>query len=198
MHPGNRENHRSERRLSPIRGWLTATVTLAESAHLAWEHFNGGVVSHHILNRADLPAISNAWGLLLLPALTWFLSGVALERVSASVGKDAVSRPAASVVAGFAGALLLGILLSVCFTHDYERAASSLFLGMFVLALLLSVYRAECLLGFVLGMTFTFGAVLPTIIGSIIAMVSAAVHLGVRPVLVRLLRGPKRRESRGA
>lgn len=184
------------RRLSSIRVWLTMAVTLAESAHLAWEHFNGGVVSHHLLNRADLPAISNAWGLLLLPTLTWFLSGLALTRASASsVGKEAVPRPAASVVAGFAGALLFGVLLSVCFTHGYETAASSLFLGMFVLALLLRVCRAECVLGFVLGMTFTFGAVLPTLVGSIIAGISAAVHLGVRPVLVRLLRGSKHRES---
>jgi hypothetical protein len=199
MSGGDKENARNVRRISPIRVWLTVAVTLAESAHLAWEHLNGGVVSHHILNRADLPAISNAWGLLLLPALTWFLSGLALRRASASsAGKEAISRPTASVVAGFACALLLGVLLSVCFTHGFERAASSLFLGMLVLALLLRVYTAECLLGFVLGMTFTFGAVLPTIIGSIIAMGSAAVHLGVRPVLVRLLRGPKRRESPGA
>lgn len=196
MSPGDRGNDMNARRLSAIRVWLTVAVTLAESAHLAWEHFNGGVVSHHFLNRADLPAISNAWGLLLLPALTWFLSGLALTRASASsVGKEAAPKAAASVVTGFAGALLLGALLSLCFTRGYETAASSLFLGMFVLALLLRVYRAECVLGFVLGMTFTFGAVLPTIIGSIIAAISATVHLGVRPVLARLLRGSKRQES---
>ena len=60
-----------------------------------------------------------------------------------------------SVVAGFVGALLFGILLSVSFTNDYETIASYLFRGMFLLALLLPVYRAECVLGFVLGMTFT-------------------------------------------
>jgi len=182
-------------RLSAIRFWLTAAVTFAEVAHLGWEHFNGGIVSHHLLNRADLPAISNAWGLLLLPALTWFLGGLALKPESASSGSiQAGQWPAASVIAGFAAALLLGALLSVCFTRGYETAASSLFLGMFVLALLLRVYRAECLLGFVLGMTFTFGAVLPTIIGSIIAIFSAAVHLGIRPLFMRFLRGSKHRK----
>ena len=69
MSPGDWGNDMNPRRLSAIRVWLTVTVTLAESAHLAWEHFNGGVASHHFLNRADLPAISNAWGLLLLPTL---------------------------------------------------------------------------------------------------------------------------------
>ena len=81
------------------------------------------------------------------------------------------------------------------FTRGYETAASALSLRMFVLALLLRVYRAECLLGFALGMTFTFGAVLPAVIGSIIALMSAAVRLGVRPVFVRLLRGSKHWES---
>ena len=57
---------------------------------------------------------------------------------------------------------------------------------MVLLALLLPVYRAECVLGFVLGMTLTFGAVLPTVFGSIIAAVSVVVHLYVRPVLMRL------------
>jgi Ca2+/Na+ antiporter len=91
-----------------------------------------------------------------------------------------------SVIAGFFGALLLGILLSIAFTQGLQTLASALFIGAFVLALLLRVYRAEYLMGFVLGMTFTFGAVLPTLIGSIIAAVSAMVHLGIRPLLARL------------
>lgn len=175
----------SGRSLQAMRVWLTVSATIAEVLHLAWEHFNGGVVSHNLLNRADLPAISNAWGLLLLPSLTWVLSGLALKRASSrsNVKEGALSR---SVVAEFLGALLFGSLLSICFTHGYETASSSLFLGMFVLAVLLRVYRAECLLGFVIGMTFTFGAVLPALIGSIVAGVSALVHLAVRPVLVGL------------
>jgi len=186
-------------RLPEMRVWLTVAVAAAEVAHLAWERSNGGIVSHHLLNRADLPAISNAWGLLVLPALTWFLSGLALKRVSGRSGENGTgSGLLPGVVAGFAVALLLGLLLSVCFTHGYETAVSSLFLGMFMLALLLRVYRAECLLGFVLGMTFTFGAVLPTLIGSIVVAVSALVHLGIRPVFVRLLNRSKRQPSPGA
>lgn len=177
----------SVQKYSRIRLWLTVAVALAECTHLGWEHFNGGVMSHHLLNRADLPSISNAWGLLLLPVLTWFLGGRALKRVSAAPSaKAAAPGLPASVIAGFAGALTLGILLSACFTYGYEAAASFLFFGMFVLALLLRVYRPECVLGFVLGMSFTFGAVLPTVIGSIIAAVSAAAHLLAWPWLARL------------
>ena len=38
-------------------------------AQLALEALDGGVQSHHLLNRPDLPAISNGFGLLTLPAI---------------------------------------------------------------------------------------------------------------------------------
>lgn len=177
----------SEQQPPRFRLYLTALVMLAELAHLTWEHFNGGVASHHFLNRSDMPAISNWWGALLLPVLTWFLTSRIRRRIALhSGGKEAASKLPMSVFAGFVGSLLFAILLSVSFTNDYETIASYLFLGMFLLALLLPVYRAECVLGFVLGMTFVFGAVLPIVIGFIIAAVSAAIHLYVRPLLARL------------
>ncbi len=177
----------STRQHARSRVGLTALVLVAEVAHLAWQHLDGGIVSHHLLNRADLPAISNAWGMVLLPALTWFASGRVEKRVARHSGGDGTSsRLPLTVITGFVGALVLGILLSVAFSNGHETMASSLFLGMFVLAVLLPVYRAEYLLGFVLGMTVAFGAVLPTLIGSVIAAVSAVVHLGIRPLLVRL------------
>ena len=166
---------------------LTALILLAELAILAWEHFHGGVRSHHILNRSDLPAISNWWGTLLIPVLAWFLIGRIQRRVNVHSGEmGAPSRAPASIVAGFAGALLFSALLSVSFTSGHENISSFMFQGMFVLAVLLPVYRAECLLGFVLGMTFTFGAILPTAIGPLVAAFSAAIHLVVWPLLVRL------------
>ena len=152
---------------------------------LMWEHVHGGVVSHHLLHRADLPAISNSWGVVLLPALTWFLTGRIQRRMALHSG-GTESTTALSVVVWFVGALMCGISLAVAFTRHEEALASSLFLGQVLLALALPVYRAECVLGFVLGMTFTFGAVLPTAVGSLLAALSAVVHLGVRPVLARL------------
>lgn len=165
---------------------VTVLVGFAELAHLGWEHFNGGVVSHHLLNRADMPAISNAWGLLLLPLLSWVLSGLAYRQAGATsqLRFSALGLPL-RVLAGLGLSLLLGILLSTAFTLGQEAAAGFLFLGMFVLALIFRVYRPQCLLGFVLGMTFTFGAVLPTLIGAVIATVSAIAHLGIRPQLIR-------------
>ena len=162
-----------------LRVYLSGFVTLAELADLAWEHFHGGVVSHHLLHRRDLPAVSNWWGVLLLPALTWFLIGRVERRVAGS-------KLPASVVAGFIGSLLFGVALSVAFTYHYESVARYLSGAMLLLAVFLPIYRAEYLLGFVLGMNFTFGAVLPTAAGSIIGGLSAIVHLVLRPFVARL------------
>lgn len=92
-----------------------------------------------------------------------------------------------SVVAGFAGALLYGILLSTFFTLDYSAVTSLMFQGLFLLALFFPIYRAEYVLGFVLGMTFTFGVILPMLVGLVVAVVAMVIYLYVRPVLMRLL-----------
>jgi hypothetical protein len=178
---------------------LTVAVTLAECAHLAWEHLHGGIVSHNILARADLPAISNAWGLLLLPMLAWWLGGLALKPAASAPPRRLVAGGIpADVLAGFIGGLVMGAALASSFAIGLETATSVLFFGLFAIALLLRVYRAECVLGFVLGMTFTFGAVLPTAIASIIAAISATVHLLVWRPLGRVLSRARQTPSRGA
>jgi hypothetical protein len=169
-----------------LRLYFTALVFLAELAHLAWEHFHGGIRSHHVLNRENLPAISNAWGALWLPALTWSLIGRIQSRLALSHSTTSTElRTSPKMLSGFSAALLFGLSLAVAFTNGNEAIASYLFLGMFLLALLLPVYRAECVLGFVLAMTFTFGAVLPTLIACVISIISATVHLGIIPAVAR-------------
>ena len=59
-------------------------------------------------------------------------------------------------------------------------------LGLFPLAMFFPIYRAECLLGFVIGMTFTFGGVLPTVFGSILVLVSVTLYKYVRPGILYL------------
>ena len=180
-------NGMSPHRLRQWRVCVTMLVVLLELAHLAWEHFHGGVRIHHFLARSDMPAMSNWWGLLVLPVLAWLATGRLQKRVARNFdGHDAASTFPVRVVAGFAGALLFGILLSLAFTRGDETIAAYLFQSILLIALLLPVYRAECVLGFVLGMTFTFGAVLPTVIGCVIAALSAVVHLYVYPFFVSL------------
>jgi hypothetical protein len=59
-------------------------------------------------------------------------------------------------------------------------------LSVLLLAFFVPVYRAECVLGFVIGMTFSFGAVIPTLVGSVLAILAAVLYLGVRPIIVFL------------
>jgi hypothetical protein len=176
------DHHLSRWRLGPTVG-----VFLAQLAQLAWDDRHGGVPSHHLLNNPDWPAISNWWGALLLPLLTWVLLGRIMQRdAGAAPDAGAAARRLRRSGALFGGALLFGILLSIAFTNGYDTVAATLFLGMLASTLVVPLYRAEWVLGFVLGMAVTFGVVLPTVIGAVVAAVAALIQLVVRPRLVRL------------
>lgn len=184
--------------------YSTIIVTIAIWTLLAWNYYHGGVPSHHILHREDLPSISNWWGGLLLPLLTWFL----LYRIQKRLMQDnrdkskASTYTAKNILYGFAGAVLFGTLLSILFILDYSNIIGFMFIGLILLALLVPIYRAECILGFVIAMTFTFGAVLPTAFGSLIALFGAILYLYIRPAILYLVSGlfpaisPKKRQSK--
>lgn len=159
----------------------TAAVTVLVWSLLTWQHLEGGVPSHHLLARADLPAISNWWGALLLPALTWALLGRILGRVSSGV--TAPHRAAAA----FTGAGLFGVVLAVSFVMDDGTMATYMVRGLPLLALLLPLYRGEYVLGFVLGMTYTFGAVLPTGFAVAVSVMAWGLYRYVRPALLRIV-----------
>jgi hypothetical protein len=170
-----------------LRLYGTGIVTLAIWSLLLWNYFHGGVPSHHILARRDLPEISNWWGAVVLPLLTWFLLTRIQKRVVSAKDEQAPAVAASfpmSIVYAFAGTLLFGILLSVFFSLHYTDIPGYMLQGLFLLALFLPLYRAEYLLGFVIGMTYTFGAVLPTGIGSIIALICAVIYLFLRRAIL--------------
>ena len=70
-----------------IRLYFTATIAMAMWALLAWNHYHGGVPSHHILANEELPAISKGWGAVLLPLLTGF-SCIASKRELLATKRD--------------------------------------------------------------------------------------------------------------
>jgi hypothetical protein len=165
---------------------MTAVAAAGVLAVLAWEHFHGGVVSHHFLARADMPAISNGWGVLLIPALTWFLVGRIQKRIARADGDASAPRYPASVVVGFAGAMLFGVLLSTFFTLGNESATGIMAQSIILIALFVPIYRAEYVLGLVFGMTFTFGAILPTMFAGVVALIGAVLYCIVREGVVRV------------
>lgn len=156
---------------------LFALAALALGAtHLCYEHLGGGVQSHHLLNRPDLPAVSNWLGLFILPLLGWVFGLRVRDYSTGSSPSGAASGP----WVGLAGAFLYGAALAASFELDASALTSGLFLGLFALAAALPVYRAEYILGFVVGMTFTFGAVLPALVAGVVALVSVVVRFVLR------------------
>ena len=155
---------------------------VATAVHLGWEISHGGVQSHHLLARGDMPAVSNWWGLLVLPLLGWFASRIVAGRARANQGT------VANAVAALLGSLLVGVALSVSFAAGYESVQSGIFFTALAAGLVLPTYRAEYVFGFVLGMTFVFGSVIPMMVASVAAGISAAVHFLVRPAFAALLR----------
>lgn len=170
------------------RLYITGVVSLAIGSLLLWNHFHGGVPSHSILAREDMPSISNWWGALVLPLLTWFLLYRIEQRLRKASAPSGWSPYPSDVVFGFAGALLFGIVLSTSFALKYADVPFFMLISIFGIALFLPIYRSEYLLGFVIGMTYVFGAVLPTGIGSILVLLSAVIYLVVRPGILWVVR----------
>lgn len=78
--------------------------------------------------------------------------------------------------------------MSVAFVTAHQQVTSDLFFAVLVSGVVWPTYRAEYVFGFVLGMAFVFGAVLPTLVALIGVAISAIFQLLVRPAFVRVIR----------
>jgi hypothetical protein len=166
------------------RIYLTAIVTILIWLLLAWDHYHGGVPSHHLLADKDLPAVSNWWGGLLLPVLTWFLLYRIDERISGKKNLYPHISTSNSAIFGFISALLFGVVLSVFFSMGNQNVPGYMLLALFPAAIIFPISKSEYLLGFVLGMTFTFGPVLPILIGAILIILAATLYFTIRPGII--------------
>lgn len=171
----------NEKQFFRIRLLFTGLITIAIWSLLIWDHFHGGIPSHHILHRTDMPEISNVWGGLILPLLTWFLLYRIQKRIIWQNEGNVVSKSfLTSILIAFAGALIFGIMLSVFFMTGFEEVTSYMILSLFPFALIFPIYRAEFLLGFILGMTYTFGVLLPAGFGFVLIIIFAGIYHSIR------------------
>ncbi len=169
--------------------YFTGIVTVGIWSLLMWNYYHGGVPSHHLLQKESLPEISNWWGGLLLPLLALFLTyRIQIRLIRNNDDKSNPLKFPIKYTYGFLLALSFGILLSVFFTLGYSNLSAYLMYGLLLLALFFPIYRAECLLGFVIGMTFTFGAVLPTGVGALLILIGAVLYLYVRIGIIFIVR----------
>ncbi|MGX5913234.1 hypothetical protein ACR0ST_00680 [Aliidiomarina sp. Khilg15.8] len=170
-----------------LRVYSISIVVLFVILLLCWEYFTGGVKSHYLLNRSDFPAISNWWGIVTLPLLTWFtLMRIKKRTAAQSNAPGAGEKLPTVVVIGFLAMLMVSVLQSLSFELGYESITMYIALGLLIAGLFLPVYRAEWILGHVLGAAVTFGPVIPILFISVIAAVSALSNLCIKPLLIRV------------
>ena len=151
--------------------------------HLLWDYLHDGVPSHHILHRADLPSISNWWGGIAVPLVSWFLLYQIAKRINNKTsGTDKLNK----TVYAFLGALLFGIILSFFFIID-SNIQLYMMIGAILISFFIPLYRAEFLLGFIIGMTYTFGGIIPIVSGIILTIIFTIAYKFVRGGMLYLL-----------
>ena len=171
---------------------VLAIVSVAIWALLIWEHYHGGVPSHSFMARKDMPSISNWWGALLLPLLTYFALYRLQKRLFLTNESNTVSpKQMQTVLLLFVAGLLYAGSMAYCFETDKSDINGILFPALLLWALIFPLYRAEFFLGFVMGMTYTFGAILPTFIAVVFVSLSFIVHKYVYPFVLKIFIGNK-------
>ena len=171
-----------------IKAIIIGIVTILIFGFLFWEHFNGGITSHHLLNQKNLPSISNWWSGLLLPIFTWFLLSrieKRLERQSSQT--QYTNKSIRRVFWLFLTGLIFGILLSTSFMNEYKPFLDNVLYILIALSFVIPIYYSEFILGFILGMTFTFGAIIPTIFILVMGVIGMVTHKFIRPLILKLI-----------
>lgn len=151
---------------------FTLAIILFACLHLTLEILNGGVNVHYPLMDEDMPAISNWWGLLVLPALAW----VGYAFMPGAVSGTGLWGLQPLVFYRLGAAFLYGAALSAGFEFNLGQTSLYLLLGLFMGGLFYPLYRLELILGLVMGMTYTFGAVIPFVVSSLVALSSLVLH----------------------
>lgn len=148
---------------------LTIIVTLSVWGHIAWDYFHGGIPTHYVLHDPNMPGIPNWLGGMVLPFFTWFLFYRIHQRIDGKVVPVA-SEGLRIVVLRFILAMLVALSISVFFTFEVG-IIDYIILALFGLAFIFPLFKSEYLLGWVLGSTFTFGAIIPIAFGSMLALI---------------------------
>lgn len=152
-----------------LRILITGIVTLLVWSHVAWDYFHGGVPTHYLLHDDRLPGIPNWWGAAILPFFTWFMLYRIHKRID---GRELLvtSESLRNVVLRFLAAVLVAVSIAVCFMNGIE-VIDYIMGSLFVLALFFPLYKSEYILGWVLGASFTFGAIIPMGFGCLLALI---------------------------
>lgn len=165
-----------------IRILVTALVTLLIWGHIAWDYTHDGIPVHYILHSQDMPGIPNWWGAIVLPFFTYFLLFRISKRLNKTENKESLKLMCSRLLAG----ILFAVSISVSFMNGID--ITDYIMGLiFLLAFIFPLYKLEYFLGWVLGSAFSFGAIIPILLGSILCLIFFLIYQLVR-VIKRVLR----------
>jgi uncharacterized protein YacL len=167
-----------------IRFLFTCIIAILIFGLLIWQHFNGGVPSHHILQQKDLPEISNWWGAVLLPILAWIVSGRIEKRITNQGSTN--QNQSLTIIGLFIAGLFLGILIALAFINNYKPFLDNVPYIFLLLSLFIPIFYSEFILGFILGMAYTFGTILPTVFILILSFLGFLIYRYIRPFILSL------------
>lgn len=159
-------------------------------ALILWEYFNGGVATHYPGADSSNLGLSNWWGLVTIPMLTW----VALGLIEKRTAKEARDREASNNITlernHFVAGLVFGLTAALLWELGQQEYLPYVMLSPWVLSLFLRIYLPETTMGFVLAMMATFGAVLPIVFSVVIQPIGFVIYLifnrGGKRLLTRL------------
>lgn len=173
----------TEKLFYKLSWYFVGIITILESSLLFWDYYHGGVPSHHLLNRKDLPKISNWWGGIVLPLATY----ISLNSIKKRINFDPVLNKQnlkTQFLWPFIIALLYAVSIAVSFSTGNSQISGLLFPAIFVIALFFPIYKSEYFLGFIIGLTYTFGGVLPILIGLFLAIIGFLLFKFIRPIFI--------------
>jgi len=123
---------------------------------------------------ADNPGISSWWGLLTFPLLTWIALIIAEKRNAQTDNGEFAGDTLVLQKNYLIGGLAFGLLMGEFGQGDILQY---LILLPWVIALFLRINLPETTLGFVLGMAYTFGGLLPVAFALVIQTVGFFIYL---------------------
>jgi hypothetical protein len=173
----------NEKIFNKLSLYFLGAVTVFVVSLILWDYYHGGVPSHHFLNRKDLPEISNWWGAVVLPLATC----LSLNRIKKRFNFDgdySNQNIKKQFLLPFVIAVLYAISIAVSFSTGNPQISGVLFQAIFILALFFPIYKSEYFLGFIIGLTYTFGGVLPIAIGLFLAIIGLLLFKYIRPIFI--------------
>ncbi len=161
---------------------ITAIVTVLVWTHVLWDYIHGGIPVHYLFRNENMPPFPNWLGAIILPFFTWGLLYRIQKRVDDPNHKDTFK-----VAFGrFLLALLVSGCIAICFELGIEIPGFVL-LGILGLGFFFPLYKSEFLLGWVLALSYSFGAIIPMLFAVVLGGVLFVFYQFVR-LLIKVTR----------